>query len=84
MDAMRAEGTAIAARPVDPRLRRIASITGVPVEAFFGGSDMRLAAELGELITLWQAVSDAAGRARILACARTLAGRAGEGAAGPE
>jgi hypothetical protein len=83
MDAMIVEGSVIGARPVDSRLQRIAAVTGVPIETFFGASAPRPFSEFGELVTLWASVADEAGRSQILDCARAVARRSGNGAAGP-
>jgi hypothetical protein len=64
------------ARLPDARLARIAELVGRPVETFRGPEGDALGDAL-ELVKLWERI-DATGRARVLACARTEAGRAGE------
>lgn len=64
----------------DERLARIAELVGCPVETFRAPGGDALGASLGdalELVRLWERI-DATGRARLLACARTEATRAGE------
>ncbi len=60
----------------DERLARIADLVGCPVETFRVPGGDALGDAL-ELVRLWERI-DATGRARLLACARTEATRAGE------
>jgi hypothetical protein len=83
MNAMTAEGSTDRQPARKTRLRRIAAAAGVPLDTFFGAPEPRPFTDLGELIRLWDTVADEAGRAEILACARSVAGRSKDGTPPP-